>query len=170
MEVITSSYYGNITYIDDTNKNKLLGETIKLSDELTILTKKYESKQWEQLRDKVGSVVQSASVMDQFYLEDYKYQILTSAVLPYMHTMQSRIKLDSRRFHQIKQLLTLLCTRNVSRKGTLQCPEHPAVVLLRVDEIVASINSESGWFESELSSSLRDAAETQWFPILQDYR
>jgi hypothetical protein len=109
-------------------------------------------------------------VPEEFQLEEYKFQILSVAVLPYMHTMQGRVRLEPRRFNQIKKLLYVLCEESVSGCGSVSGRSHPAEVLLILDEEVQRIKAEEGWWQSELGTSLQGAVELQWIPILNDYR
>jgi hypothetical protein len=127
---------------------------------------------WGQLKDKVATLVQRLSVPEEFQLEEYKFQILSVAVLPYMHTMQGRVRLEPRRFNQIKKLLYVLCEESVSGcgSGSGSGRSHPAEVLLILDEEVQRIKAEEGWWQSELGTSLQGAVELQWIPILNDYR
>jgi hypothetical protein len=175
MQVVQIPYCGNKCYIDDDAKHALLQQSITLAGDVATATKNYDSVQWKNLKEMVGDIAQRVSTKDQFLMEDYKFQILSGAVLPYVRIMTTRIKLEPRRFQQITKLLKLLCSDTQGNVSTttptsLQHHYHPAAVLLLLDEEVRRINSEAGWWQSELGSSLQSAVELQWLPILQDHR
>lgn len=183
MEVISAPYCGNMLCIGMDSKNALLQQSISLAGELAMSTKScYDSTQWKHLKDKVEQIAHRVSKnKDTFYMEEYKFQILSTAVLPYMSSMQSRMKLESRRFQQINKLLYLLCDENCQQQPPQSQPPqsqphvesphpHPAAVLLLLDEVSREITSEAGWWQSELGSSLQSAVDMQWLPILQDHR
>jgi len=156
-------YCGNKFYIDESSKTSLLNRTITLSGELALTSQKVKNENRLQLKSLIENLGQRVTVPDQFNLEEYKYQILTMAVLPYMHTMQSRMSLEPRRFHQITRLLHLLTDHTTEST-------HPAEVLLALDEELRCIKAEQGWWQSELGTSLQGAIDLQWMPILQDHR
>ena len=181
MEVITTPYCGKMLCIGEDDKNLLLDQSIKLARELAVSTKStscHHGEQWKQLKDKIGSIVHHITMnKDAFHMTEYKFQILTGTVLPYMTSMQCRMKLEPRRFQQINKILYLLCeeSQHVQPQARtlvhfpVQSP-HPATVLLLLDEVVRGIHSEAGWWQSELGTSLQHAVDMQWLPILQDHR
>lgn len=163
MQINALSYCGNRIHIDESSKTKLLNETITLSGELSSTSQKAKSENWLQLKKLIENLGKRVTVPDQFHMEEYRFQILMTAVLPYMHTMQSRMSLEPRRFHQITRLLHILTYHTAEST-------HPAEVLLALDEELRGIKAEQGWWQSELGTSLQGAIDLQWMPILQDHR
>lgn len=162
---VSTRYFGNKYYINEASKNTLLRQTITLAGELaTAAQKESTNEYWGRLKDQIGKFGNKISIDDSFHMEEFRFQILSVAVLPYMRTMQTRMTLEPRRFQQITKLLLLLLDESYSHHG------HPATLLLLLDEEARRINNEAGWWQSELGVSLRNATELQWMPILQDHR
>jgi hypothetical protein len=137
----------------------LIRDTLGLLGEIS---KDKSDQEWKSLKDELHELIQQI-ILDECQCECYKINILKSALIPYIRQMHKRLILNRKRFQQIQMLLRILCHPS-SRD------EHPSNVLKDIETIVASINSEGGWWVSEFGLKMQHALKLEWMPIMTDNR
>lgn len=93
--------------------------------------------------------------------------------------MKTRMILNKNRFSQIILLINILFNNNSNyhhlnqyqqQQEDISELEHPASILLDIENIIYSIKSEKNWFKSEFEVDLEQAVSVEWSPILNDNR
>jgi len=152
---------------NDAEVKETMSQLSLLSGELSQQHYRTNGSEWKALQESVNSIANHIAG-GEYRVDLYKLNLLRNAVIPYIRKLKSRLILNKARFSQIQTLLNLLsCDVN---NGHSIGDDHPAVTLLMIDDIVASIVREGGWWKSEFASQLQVAVDYEWRPILDDNR
>ena len=150
------------------NSPMLLETNSKLNSVcMNIITQgKQQNALWKSLLNQLEDISKMTS-SPSFISSRYKFEILSEAIVPYLEKMLvPRFSLDNKRFVQLQMLLTELAPRGNQELLII----HPAVILLKIDQIVLEIKREKSLWPSELACALEIATQKQWKPILDDHR
>lgn len=158
-------YLGRSNYllISDPVRERAIQQTMKATQAVELLTR--NARDWTDIKNELLDT--SVLLMDpEILLPQYKLELLSDALCPYLATMRSRISVSSSRLSQLQAIFQAL-DLHANRAGTLN---HPAAVLLDIEQIIRAINEESTWFKSDLATKLTTAASSQWVCILTPLR
>jgi hypothetical protein len=131
----------------------------KVVGELTVAANK--NKDWSELKNELTRIAHLFLNSTDLEIPEYKIDIM-NGILPYIQKMQSRYIINKTRFTQVQSALQLLFDDST--------PKHPSEILVAIDNIVDSINSEGGFWQSDFALDLRKVNIAMWQPILSDNR